>query len=747
MIPMQGTHSTAGTRFFHIAMSSRRRFPTSLTTLGLAGLLLVSSLAWSCHAALDQNERNLTRVTAELLEHSQFAHHPLDHDLAAKFLDFYLDALDGGHSIFLQSDVQEFGAYLPHLAEHTTTDGDTAPASAIFARFLERLGQRSDFVAQLLKTEKFDFTGHDSYSFDREHAERPHDLAAAQSLWREQLRAEYLQEKLAEKKAEDIPGLLTRRYARTVQTMKKLSGDEVLDVYLNALAHVYDPHSDYFGHAERENFAIAMNLSLVGIGATLQSEDGYCKVGELVPGGPAARSGLLKPGDRIVAVAQEGKEPVDIVEMPLTDAVELIRGAKDTKVILTLVPAGADAAARKTITLVRDKVKLDEQRAKARIIDLPVGTGGVQRIGVLDLPAFYSSMDSHDGSRLSSTADVRRLIEKLNTENIRGLILDLRRNGGGALDEAINLAGLFVPHGPVVQTKESNGHVTVGKSHDPSVLYDGPLIVLTSRMSASASEIVAGALQDYGRAIIVGDSTTFGKGTVQSVVPLAPIMDQNGIAHSTDPGELKLTIAKFYRPSGASTQLRGVAADIQLPSLTEPAPIGEAKLKDPLPWDQIPSSEFTVEDRVAPFVAQLRARSQHRIEGDLEFRYLHEELVKSKDSYEKKSVSLNEAERRGELDAAKKRTAEEDKEILARHDAAPVTYEITLKNVDDKGLPAPLSATAKAAEEGATVTPKKDDAAPDPALGRDADLTEAERILADYAVLMNQPAPAITAKR
>ncbi len=425
-----------------------------------------------------------------------------------------------------------------------------------------------------LRAAKFDFTAHDVYTYDREHASRPANLTEAHALWQQQLRADYLEEKLGDKpgdkpgkRAAEIAKTLAHRYAQQLRTMKGLKSDEVLGVYLDALAHVYDPHSDYMGHEETESFAIAMNLSLFGIGATLETSDGYCTIRGLVPGGPAARSGQLKPGDRIVAVAQAGKEPVYIKDMPLTRTVELIRGAKGSIVTLTIAPAGAaDGAATRTVSIVRDQVKLADQEAKASIVDMPTATGGTLRLGVIDLPSFYAAMDGAGAAPpRSATADVARLLHKLEREHVQGVMLDLRHNGGGSLAEAISLTGLFIRTGPVVQTRDRAGHVEVGADTDPAVAYDGPLVLLTSRFSASATEILAGALQDYGRAVVVGDTSTFGKGTVQNIMPLAPIMDRFRLAHAYDPGVLKVTISKFYRPSGASTQLRGVARRCRAP--------------------------------------------------------------------------------------------------------------------------------------------------------------------------------------
>ena len=735
-------------------MNSKPLLPRAIAVmaaLAVAGCVIAATLgkptALAGAGGNDPTDANITRLTASLLEHSQFSHHRLDDELAGRFLGRYLDSLDPAHLLFLQSDAQEFNSYRAHLPEMTRREGDLAPEHAIFERFLKRLDQREAYATNLLQSEKFDFTGQDTYSFDREKAPRPADLDAARELWRQNVRAEYLQEKLAGKKPADIVATLTRRYNRLSQTMKKLKPEEVLEVYLNALAHVYDPHSDYMGHDQMDDFSIAMNLSLFGIGATLRAEDGYCKIYDLVPGGPAARSGLLKPGDRIVAVAQADEKPVDIVEMPLPDAVKLIRGPKGTRVRLTLIPAGAaDESARKTITIVRDEVKLEDQQAKARIVELPQKDGTTLPFGVIDLPAFYSGFNGPKHATPSSaTADVVKLIRKLKAEHIQGLILDLRHNGGGSLEEAITLTGLFIHQGPVVQTRELDGHTDVDADTDASELYDGPLIVLTSRFSASASEILAGALQDYGRALIVGDKSTFGKGTVQSVVSLGRLMDQNRLTHSTDPGALKVTIQKFYRPSGASTQLKGVAADITLPSLSGSSDVSESELKDPLPWDQVPSSDFVREDHVSAFTNELQARSAARVAHDKDFDYLREDIAHLKQILASKTVSLNEADRRQEMKEAKAREESRNHELAARKEIQPKTYEITVENAGTPGLPPPVSATNAPASKLAESTGDEAEGAEPSVPQSDPVLRETERILTDYAAMLRRPSPVAAA--
>jgi carboxyl-terminal processing protease len=725
-------------------MKSPIRISPFLLVLGLAAGLSTMDLrgqAASARAATGATEANITRLTTNLLEQSQFAHHPLDSELAGNFLDRYLDDLDGSRSLFLQPDVKEFAAYRATLAQATRDVGDTSAAHAIFARYLQRLQQRVDYNTNLLRTAKFDFTGHDVYSVDREHAQWPRDLTAAQKLWRQQIRADYLQEKLADKRPEQIVGRLMRRQAQQLAMMKSLRSDEVLETYLNALAHVYDPHSDYLGHQEMETLSIAMKLSLFGIGASLESEDGTCKIRELLPGGPAARSGLLQPGDRILAVAQSSGEPVDITDMPLSRAVELIRGPKGSTVKLTILPVGAaDGSLPKTISLVRDEVNLEDQQAKARILDMPTGQGATVRLGVIDLPSFYADLGG-PGERRSATADVARLLKKLKAEHVSGVVLDLRRNGGGSLDEAVSLTGLFLREGPVVQTRGPRGDIDVDADTDPSVLYDGPLVLLISRFSASASEILVGALQDYGRGVVVGDSSTFGKGTVQNILPLAFVMDKMGLEHAYDPGALKVTIRKFYRPNGASTQLRGVASDIVLPSPSDFSEVSESTLKDPLPWDTVTPAPHERLNRVQPYLSALREKSIQRVKTEKDFALLADDLAQVRKSLATKSVSLNEAERRQELAQSKARQDERVRESRIRFPFRPATYEITLKNVSSPGLPPPMAATKSvAAAHGASSSSAPNALAPDAAsrsLDDDIVLNETVKILADYVDLLN----------
>lgn len=733
-------------------------------------------------------------VTARMLEQYQYLREPFDSKVSSKFLDEYINMFDPFHLEFTQGDLAEFEKYrtnLDHLTINSHRVADTRPADVIFNRFVERLQQRVAYVDELLKTEKFTFDTNDRILLNRKDQPFPKDLNEAKKLWRDRLRFEYLQELLGKldthakagkavpfaihsttelssktqstnsaagpkkTEAEEIVDTLTRRYHRNLHTYLDMDSDDVLQIYLTALAHVYDPHSDYFGHSQLDSFAITMNLSLFGIGAELMSEDGYCTIHRLLPGGPAAKSKLIKENDRIVAVAQSNQPPVDVVDMSLNKAVQLIRGPKGTEVRLTIIPAGADSSARKVITLVRDEIKLEDQEAKAKLIEMPDSQGKTVRLGVIDLPSFYAPFDpsnnrGKEADQRSTTADVSRLLNKLKQEHVDGVILDLRRNGGGSLEEAIKLTGLFIKDGPVVQVRDYDGSVQEDDDTDPSVLYDGPLIVLTSRFSASASEILAGALQDYGRALIVGDKSTHGKGTVQSVQELRPFI-RGGASLPIDPGALKLTIKKFYRPSGASTQLKGVIPDIVLPSvLNESKDIGETALDNPLQWDTIPSAKFDKLDLVAPYLPELRKHSAERVAKDREYSYILQDIQWFDKQQADKTVSLNEKTRLKEQEEIDARQKAREKERLAHPEPAETVYDLSLKQALLPGLPPPTidankpvakvstsagattNGTVAAASSGSDLTGDASDESGAP----DAELLESEHILVDYLKLL-----------
>ncbi len=696
-------------------------------------------------------DSDVTRLTARILENMHYSRHPLDAEYAERFFNRYLETLDPQRFHFTQEDLREFEKFKSRLPELTLRQGDTRPANEIFARYLQRVDQRAALVAELLQAGEFDFTADEHYTPNRKNAPWPENLEAARALWRLHLRYEYLQELLNKQKPEEITKKLALRYKRMLRTLGEFDREDILQFYLSALARAYDPHSDYMGKAQLENFAISMKLSLFGIGALLRSEDGYCTIESLTPGGPAARSKKLKPNDRIVAVQQKGEEPVDVVDMKLSKVVEMIRGPRGTEVTLTIIPADAtDSSERRTVTLIRDEIKLEDQQAKARLFELPNGASQPVRLGVIDLPSFYASFEvggknADKGEPRSTTADVTRLIQKLVAEGAAGLILDLRRNGGGSLEEAIRLTGLFIPDGPVVQVRDAHGEVIVERDTDPAVVFDGPLVVLTSRFSASASEILAAALQDYDRAMVVGDKSTHGKGTVQTIYELNRLSRR--FPESFNPGALKVTIRKFYRANGESTQLRGMIPDLVLPSVNNEMDVGEGMHPHALPWDTIPPAKYTRLGRVQSHLPELRRRSETRRAADPDWAYRLEDIELYRQSQADRSISLNLEQRLKERAEGEARAEARKKERAARAPTEEKIYEITLKDTTQPGLPAPLGSpptAGAAAEDESDASPtlaanaavgeeEEEDADKSPEL--DVTLKEAKRILLDLIEL------------
>lgn len=721
--------------------------------------------------------------TAQMLEYFHFSHHPLDPEFAGQFLDFYLEKLDRQHLHFLQTDLNGFERYRTNLDRLTVNPqhkADVTPAFEIFSCFITRLQQRVAYVNELLAHEKFEFKSDERVAINRKDLPYPQNLDEARKLWRQNLRLEYLQEKLGLEDAKKNPttvtnspkstkpihdqivDTLTHRYQRSLRMFADWDNQDVLGEYLTALAHVYDPHSDYFNNEQLQQFTISMNLALFGIGAELRFDEGYCKITRLLPGGPAAKGKLLKVNDRIVAVAQSNQPPVDVIEMSLNKTVQLIRGPKGTEVQLTVIPEH-ESAPRTVISLVRDEIPLPDSAAKGKIIELPGRPGETNRLGVINLPSFYAPMGPFAKSGRESggeytSVDVARLLKKFKSEHVGGVILDLRYNGGGVLEEAIRLAGLFIKEGPMVQVKTSDGRVIVLPDPDPTSLYDGPLIVLTSRFSASASEIVAAALQDYGRALIVGDIATHGKGTVQSVNYITNHLRLDDPEKNN--GALKVTVQKFYRASGVSTQLKGVLPDIVLPTVWNYSKdIGESALEHPLECDTIKSANYGRLDLVQPYLGDLLKRSTARVETNKDFDYVREEIEKFRKRQEDKTLSLNEKLRLKEMAEDKARAEAQKKERLARKDPEEKVYEISVKQADLPGLPPPVQKTnlltmgAGSSETNAVspdvtaahatkpvaghgtnpVTAKEEDPAP-----VDVNLIEAERILSDYISLMQK---------
>lgn len=587
------------------------------------------------------------RGLIRLLEEVHFNRDKVTPASYAEVIPNTFKALDGQRLFLLASDLQEFqDQFAPDsLYWNLATLGRLDAAYAIHARHERRVRERIEWIHRRLPGD-FDFTAADAYEIDRRELPWPADASAADTLWEQRLKFELLQEILNKKTLDEARTKISKRYDRLLKNLDDIESGDVAEIFLTAIAGIYDPHSNYFSPETYDDFSINMRLQLFGIGALLSIDEDVCVLKEIIPGGPADLSRALKPNDKILAVAQADSEFVEVVGMKLRRIVQMIRGEKGTKVRLLIQPADAeDAAVRKEIVIVRDLINLDSARAHAAVFQVPSIDGQARSLGVITLPTFYGrdSRDSQDQN--SATEDIKTLIAKLKEQKIEGLVLDLRRNGGGLLGEAVSLTGLFIPAGPVVQVKNYAGEVKIEEDRDPAVAYAGPLVVLTSRFSASASEIVAGALQNYGRAVVIGDTSTHGKGTVQTVIEMGNVIPQLARKGQTA-GATKVTVQKFYLPSGASTQLKGVVPDLVIPSVDEFLPIGEQDLPHALAWDEISPSLYDAAKLPPESLAILRARSADRLEHLPEFALLKKSIARFKDRQAEKTVSLNLEQRR-----------------------------------------------------------------------------------------------------
>ena len=577
--------------------------------------------------------------TVELLRRHHYNRIRLDDALSSEVFDTYLRHLDPQRSLFTAADIKDFEAYR-HKFDDLLLAGDLSIGFAMHTHQLQRADQRIQYALELVSegVDKLDFSGDQSILIDREEADWVSDEVALQSLWRQQIKDEILRLKLAGRKTEDIQELLEKRYANQQKRLFQTRSEDIFQNYINALAQVYDPHTQYMSPENAENFDINMSLSLEGIGAVLQSDNDFTRIVRLVPAGPAEKSKQLAPADRIIGVAQDKGEMVDVVGWRLDEVVKLIRGPKGSSVRLEVIPASnppSDMTSRE-VALVREAVKLEDQAAKSSVLEINEGSNDY-RIGVIEVPGFYIDFKAYrrgDPDYRSTTRDVRRLLKELEEQEIDGIVLDLRNNGGGSLQEATELTGLFIGQGPSVLVRDAEGKVQVLEDPNAGVVYNGPLAVIVNKLSASASEIFAGAVQDYGRGLVIGEST-FGKGTVQSIQPL-------------NHGELKFTLAKFYRVSGQSTQNRGVVPDITYPSLLDTADFGESSLPRALPWDTIPPVPYKADNLLKPLIPQLTNRHQQRAANDPEFIYTLARNDLNRAMQEREYLPLNEAKRRAE---------------------------------------------------------------------------------------------------
>ncbi|MCR1836725.1 carboxy terminal-processing peptidase [Pasteurella caecimuris] len=641
-----------------------------LATAILSALFLHSNLGFAVESKLKLSDIQIPLATEEnllatkrattRLTQSHYRKFQLDDAFSEKIFDRYIKSLDYSRNTFLQSDIDELRQKYGTRLDDQLNQGDLSAAFAIYDLMMKRRYERYVYALSLLDKEP-NLNGKDQIEIDREKADFPKTEEEANRLWEERVKNDVINLKLKDKKWSEIKNKLAKRYNLAIRRLTQTKADDIVQVYLNAFAREIDPHTSYLSPRTAKSFNESMNLSLEGIGATLQSEDDETSIKSLVPGAPAERSKKLKAGDKIIGVGQEKGEIEDIVGWRLEDIVDKIKGKKGTKVRLEVEPAKGGKS--RIITLVRDKVRIEDQAAK-----LTVEKVEGENIGIIKIPSFYIGL----------TKDVKKLLLQAEKKQVKGLIVDLRENGGGALTEAVALSGLFITDGPVVQVRDAYQRIRVHEDDDRAEQYKGPLLVMINRFSASASEIFAAAMQDYNRGIVIGQNT-FGKGTVQQSRSLNFVYDLD----QTPLGILQYTIQKFYRINGGSTQLKGVSADIQFPEIIDAKEYGEEKEDNALPWDKIPASSYSETGNVRQYISELEKKHQARVEKEPEFIALNEELKIRDERRDRKFMSLNYQERKAENDSddvrrlknINDRFKREGKKLLKNIDALPKDYE------------------------------------------------------------------------
>jgi carboxyl-terminal processing protease len=659
--------------------------------VAVATLLLGTARAPSSAATVDfaptERHARVARLVSSMFERSHYRQAPVNDPVSSLVLDRYLESLDGLRSYFTAADIEEFERYRYEL-DDAILEGKLEPAFEIFNRYQQRSRERMKFALAVLDKEP-DFTLDETFQFDRRKAPWAKDSAELDELWRKRVKNDAISLMLADKTWPEAREVLQKRYERAAKRSEQVTADDVFEIFMNAFAHVFDPHSSYFSPRNSEEYRIQMSLSYEGIGASLQSLDDYVTIMEVLPGGSAQQSGELKATDRIIAVGQ-GKtgEMVDVVGWRLDDVVALIRGPNGSFVRLLIQPGKASTDAKeRVVTLPRTKITLEAQAAKKELRTIERGDRKL-RVGVITVPSFYQDYNARAAGEeefRSTTRDVRKLLDEFKAEGgIDGLVLDLRENGGGHLSEAIGLVNLFVPRGPVVQLRETGGRVEVLESEADAPAYDGPLTILVDRFSASASEIFAAAMQDYGRGVVIGQET-YGKGSVQNLYPL----DRYAIGQDPGYGQLTVTIGMYYRVTGDSTQNRGVQPDVRLPSAIDTAEVGESSRDAALPWNRIRPSQFRREGTLGPVIAELQGLHEQRVGADPDYQHMLSEIATLEDMRKRKDVSLNLEKRRQE------RTALTHGELMRENQRRAALGEDTLEDADDiKDLPDAILAEA-----------------------------------------------------
>lgn len=642
-----------------------------ITTGLLLSILALGAFASTEDPATDETlapesrHENIGELVTTFIQKSHYSHIAVNDDLSSRVMDTYIDELDRNRVYLLASDVEFFEKYRFELDDIVRNE-PLDPVFDMFSIYRTRVRERFEYALTLLDTEP-DLTVDEEYLFDREDTAWATSGKELDELWRQRVKNDVVNLALTDKPWEESQEVLRKRYTRYLKRMEQINGDDVFETFMNAFAHTLDPHSSYLSPRNSEEYRIQMSLSYFGIGASLQTEDDYVQIVNIIPGGPASIDGSLGPKDRIAGVAQgEDGEMTDVIGWRLDDVVDLIRGEVDTVVRLQVIPAGAlPGISDKEISLTRGQVKLEEQAAKSEIVTVP-REGRDWSIGVIEVPSFYRdyrALSNGDKDYTSTTKDVKRLIAELETQGIDGLVIDLRDNGGGHLTEATALSGLFIDNGPVVQLKNSNGRISRLDDPDPvaRVAYNGPLAVLINRFSASASEIFAAAIQDYERGVIIGQ-TTFGKGTVQNLYSLDQYLQPEG---DKGYGQLTLTIGKYYRVTGESTQHRGVAPDIVLPSNIDADRIGESVRDSALPWDTIQTTRFRAGEPMDATIDSLTASHSERAREDPNVQYLMQFIEDDRENRDRKAVSLNLESRKEERTSNMKRALQLENERRA----------------------------------------------------------------------------------
>jgi len=635
----------------------RPRAAIGLLLVFMACTAIASNQATESLADLKPEARheNVGELITQFIQKSHYLHIAVDDELSSRVMDQYLQALDRNRMYLLASDIEFFEQYR-HQLDDIVKSKPLEPVFAMFDLYRTRVRERFEFALRQLDTEP-DFSVVESYLFDRTDTPFATTTAELDEVWRKRVKNDALNLALTDKPWEETRDVLANRYKRYIKRMDQIKSDDVFETFMNAFAHTLDPHSSYLSPRQSEEYRIQMSLSYFGIGASLQTEEDYVQIVAIIPGGPAAIDGTLKPNDRIIGVAQgDDGEMVDVIGWRLDDVVDLIRGPAKTVVRLHVIPAGAvPGNSERVLSLIRDQVRLEEQAAKSRVIKVP-REGREWSIGIIEIPSFYRdyrALSDGDKNYKSTTKDVKRLIAELEQQGIDGLIMDLRNNGGGHLTEATALSGLFIDNGPVVQLRNSNGRISRLDDPDPvaRVAYNGPLAVLVNRFSASASEIFAAAIQDYERGVIIGQKT-FGKGTVQNLYSLDQYLQPEG---DMGFGQLTLTIGKYYRVTGESTQHRGVDPDITLPSPIDEHQVGESVRDSALPWDTIQTTRFRPGDPLDNTIHSLTATHAERAKDDPNYLYLLRNIEDDVAEREQKSVSLNIDVRREQRESERQR--------------------------------------------------------------------------------------------